>query len=141
MSKEVKFRVGICRTGLLAPTVVLIVVGLATTAARAQSADGLASDRTSPTDSYKRLHNPKSGSYTLLYSFRCSPDGADPEAGLVRDADGNLYGTTTSGGQSGYGTVFKVTPSGTETVLHSFTGSNSDGTTPYNATLTFDPAG
>lgn len=48
---------------------------------------------------------------TLLYSFDCtSGDGREPMAGLVMDADGNLYGTTGSGGTSNFGTVFKITP-------------------------------
>ena len=61
--------------------------------------------------------------FTVLYNFASgSSDGIYPEAGLVRDAAGNLYGTATQGGTSGYGTVFKIDMSGTETALHSFTG-------------------
>jgi uncharacterized repeat protein (TIGR03803 family) len=41
-----------------------------------------------------------------LYSFACGKDGAYPYAGLLRDDSGNLYGTTESGGDSGWGTVF-----------------------------------
>ena len=48
--------------------------------------------------------------FTVLYSFSGGADGAYPEAGLIRDAAGNLYGTTYGGGASGYGTVFKLTP-------------------------------
>lgn len=59
-----------------------------------------------------------------------SPDGANPEAGLVRDSSGNLYGTTTSGGEYSYGTIFKLTSGGTESVLHSFAGYPSDGEYP-----------
>jgi len=69
------------------------------------------------------------GTETVLYAFcpdepeGCT-DGSIPLAGLVRDADGNLYGTTVYGGAyggvDGCGTVFEVTPAGTETVLHSF---------------------
>jgi len=45
--------------------------------------------------------------FTVLYSFTGPPDGASPSAGLVRDAAGNLYGTTQHGGSAGgYGTVF-----------------------------------
>jgi uncharacterized repeat protein (TIGR03803 family) len=84
---------------------------------------------------------PSAGSYRLLYSFQCSPDGATPEAELVRDPAGNLYGTTVSGGQIGYGTVFKVTPGGREVVLHSFAGPSSDGANPYFAPLTLDADG
>ena len=69
-----------------------------------------------------------SGTETLLYSFVGQPnDGARPYAGLITDKAGNLYGTTAQGGY-GFGTVFKVTPSGTETVLHRFLG---DGASPF----------
>jgi uncharacterized repeat protein (TIGR03803 family) len=71
--------------------------------------------------------------FTELYSFNSSgdlSDGAWPEAGVTRDAAGNLYGTTFFGGTGtgcdiyfgGCGTVFKLDASGTETVLHSFGG-------------------
>jgi uncharacterized repeat protein (TIGR03803 family) len=71
---------------------------------------------------------------TVLYSFTGGADGATPLAGLIRDADGNLYGTTEAGGDLtcnsgiGCGTVFKLDTTGEETVLHSFTGK--DGTSP-----------
>jgi uncharacterized repeat protein (TIGR03803 family) len=65
-----------------------------------------------------------SGTLTTLHSF-CSQsgctDGTNPYAALVQGIDGNLYGTTLGGGSSkGFGTVFKITPSGTLTTLHSF---------------------
>jgi len=64
-----------------------------------------------------------SGTLTTLYNF-CSQsnctDGAFPYAGLVQATNGNLYGTTSGGGANNYGTVFKITPSGTLTTLHSF---------------------
>src|ERR1700690_542278 len=64
-----------------------------------------------------------SGQETVLYSFcpgtDCT-DGYGPEAGLIQDAAGNLYGTTVGGGANGFGTIFKVDPSGQETVLYSF---------------------
>src|ERR1039458_7713335 len=65
------------------------------------------------------------GTLITLYSFS-GPDGANPSAGLVQASDGNFYGTTSSGGNFsvcnfyGCGTVFKVTPSGRLTTLHSF---------------------
>ena len=72
--------------------------------------------------------------FTVLYNFAGSPDGAHPFAGLVRDASGNLYGTTYTGATSGYGTVFKVDPKGKETVLYSFTGGN-DGGSPVGGVV------
>jgi uncharacterized repeat protein (TIGR03803 family) len=71
-----------------------------------------------------------SGTLTTLYTF-CSQggdlctDGADPLAGLVQDTNGDLYGTTSSGGANcaptlGCGTVFKITPDGALTTIHSF---------------------
>jgi uncharacterized repeat protein (TIGR03803 family) len=75
-----------------------------------------------------------SGNYTQLYSFAGPPDGAQPYAGLVQGSDGNFYGTTEHGGSGscslGCGTVFRISPSGTETNLHSFAGSPTDGAYP-----------
>jgi uncharacterized repeat protein (TIGR03803 family) len=65
----------------------------------------------------------------VLYRFGARPDGANPLARLVLDAQGNLYGTTWRGGAYGDGTVFKLDASGTETVLYSFTGKS--GLAPY----------
>jgi uncharacterized repeat protein (TIGR03803 family) len=79
------------------------------------------------------------GQETVLYNFTGGADGGNPsQASLVRDSAGNLYGTTPQGGSSDFGVVFKVTPSGKETVLHSFTGS--DGKIP-DGTLARDKAG
>lgn len=70
-------------------------------------------------------------SYSVLYSFTGSPDGANPYFGsLVRDAKGSLYGTTLNGGAADYGTVFEVNATGKETMLYSFNGSP-DGAYPY----------
>jgi len=77
--------------------------------------------------------------FSVLYSFKGSPDGAFPYAHVVIDKSGNLYGTTTEGGTSGLGTAFKLDAAGTETVLHSFTG-NPDGTYP-EAGFVMDQAG
>jgi uncharacterized repeat protein (TIGR03803 family) len=68
------------------------------------------------------------GVLTVLHSFcaqgGCS-DGGNPYAGLTQGTDGNFYGTTTIGGALGsYGTVYKVTPQGSFTTLHSFDGTN-----------------
>jgi uncharacterized repeat protein (TIGR03803 family) len=85
---------------------------------------------------------------TVLYSFcklaNCT-DGEYPTAGLIFDAAGNLYGTTSEGGAYGNGTVFQLALIGgtwNETVLYSFcsTSSCSDGAIP-KAGLIFDTAG
>jgi uncharacterized repeat protein (TIGR03803 family) len=75
---------------------------------------------------------------TVLHAFTGGGDGANPQAGLISDGSGNLYGTTAKGGPSGNGVVFKLSPGGTYTVLHSFTGS--DGGTP-EASLIADSSG
>ena len=83
------------------------------------------------------------GTETVLHSFAGGSDGENPEAGLTRDAQGNLYGTTVGGrfpcAGSGCGAVFMVTPGGSETVLYSFTG-GTDGSYPL-AGLVLDPQG
>jgi uncharacterized repeat protein (TIGR03803 family) len=81
-----------------------------------------------------------SGTYSVLYSFLCEPDGANPYAPLVRDSAGNLYGTTFSGGVYDWGTVFKLTPGGTEMLLHSFEPPH-DGQGPEWAGLIIDARG
>jgi uncharacterized repeat protein (TIGR03803 family) len=63
-----------------------------------------------------------------------------PEAGLIADAAGNLYGTTTEGGTGDAGTVFQLTPSGTLNVLHSFNFDRSEGVVP-EAGVIFDASG
>jgi uncharacterized repeat protein (TIGR03803 family) len=74
-----------------------------------------------------------SGIETLLYSFTGGTDGGEPQAALIKGVDGNFYGTTSAGGASGQGTVFRLTPAGVETVLHSFAGGTTDGSGPYAA--------
>jgi uncharacterized repeat protein (TIGR03803 family) len=63
-----------------------------------------------------------SGQETVLCSFGSAncPDGANPNAGVISDSEGNLYGTTGSGGTHGKGVVFELAPSGQETVLYNF---------------------
>jgi len=78
----------------------------------------------------------RTGKLTTLYTF-CTQgictDGATPWAGLIQATDGNLYGTTASGGNTalcggqGCGTIFRITPAGTLTTLHSFNGDDGAG--------------
>lgn len=73
------------------------------------------------------------GALTTLHSFGRA-DGSNPSGTLVQGSDGNFYGTTQAGGVSGNctggcGTIFKMSPNGTLTTLHSFNGL--DGATPY----------
>jgi uncharacterized repeat protein (TIGR03803 family) len=73
--------------------------------------------------------NPTSGKETVLYSFTGGADGGYTFAGLIRDGNGNFYGTASAGGdlnvcsfQPGCGVVFKLDPAGRETVLHTSIG-------------------
>jgi uncharacterized repeat protein (TIGR03803 family) len=84
--------------------------------------------------------SPSSGGYTekiIHYFFNLSAGGS-PEAPVVFDALGNLYGTTYQGGAYGYGTVFKLAPNGSggwvESPVHNFTG-NADGANPLYGVL------
>jgi uncharacterized repeat protein (TIGR03803 family) len=76
--------------------------------------------------------------FTSVFNFSGgSPDGASPFAGVISDAQGNLYGTAAHGGEGGGGVVFKLSRSGSgdwvQTVLHAFSGP--DGFAP-NSQLT-----
>lgn len=95
---------------------------------------------------------PPSGTNTawtesVLYNFQgaTAKDGSGPQGGLLFDSKGALYGTTSTGGAYGYGTVFKLTPptttggAWTETILHSFK-AGTDGSNPASA-LIFDTKG
>ena len=68
------------------------------------------------------------GAELVLHSFNGTSDGGALLAGVIRDAAGNLYGTTNLGGSSHQGVVYKLNPRGNETVLHNFTGP--DGAVP-----------
>jgi hypothetical protein len=86
---------------------------------------------------------------TVIYNFGVLPDGQNPIGGLIFDHAGNLYGTTSAGGNSTCsggstcGTVFELSPASgggwTETILYRFTG-GSDGWNP-NGTLLMDASG
>jgi uncharacterized repeat protein (TIGR03803 family) len=81
----------------------------------------------------------------ILHSFNPSTkDGVAPNASLIFDTAGNLYGTTLEGGVSGLGTVFELAPKTgggwKETVLHSFNSNGRDGYFPF-ASLIFDGSG
>lgn len=87
-----------------------------------------------------REGQPKTWQYRELHSFGAAAgDGFTPQGGLIADADGSLYGTTTLGGASNHGSIYKLTPPAqpsdpwTETVLHSFTGD--DGATPQGSLI------
>ena len=77
------------------------------------------------------------GKEKILHSFTGPPDGggdgAFPDPGVIRDAEGNLYGVTVAGGGSGAGAVYEVSSSGEETLLYSFSGS--DGAQPDSVLL------
>jgi uncharacterized repeat protein (TIGR03803 family) len=78
------------------------------------------------------------GTETVLHTFLGGSDGAHPKGSLIADSSGNLYGTTSSGEHLHGGTVFKITPEGEMTELHTFLGS--DGFDP-NAGLAMDSEG
>ena len=75
----------------------------------------------------------------MLYSFATlvgAADGGVPDAGLVMDADGNLYGTTVSGGpQHTSGVVFRLDPSGALHVIYNFGSQSNDGVSPMGRLL------
>ena len=90
-----------------------------------------------------------SGRHRVLYSFGGKPDGEEPDAGLIK-VNGKLYGTTYAGGGGsecenfdgediGCGTVFEVSPSGTERVLYRFKG-DTDGAHPLAALVAVNGA-
>jgi uncharacterized repeat protein (TIGR03803 family) len=74
------------------------------------------------------------GVESVLWSFGGGNDGSTPYGSLIQASDGNFYGMTYLGGQYGCGTVFKITPTGVETVLWSF-GNGNDGSNPAGSLL------
>jgi large repetitive protein len=77
--------------------------------------------------------SPDGTGYAVLHSFNGS-GGAYPEGRLIRASDGNFYGTTSAGGASNLGTVYRLSVTGAFTLLHSFTG-GAAGATPYGELL------
>ena len=75
-----------------------------------------------------------SSTFTHLLSFAAS-DGANPRGNLLLGADGNFYGTSRIGGAYHVGSVIKLTPAGTVSVVHSFINNSTDGTAPYGGLL------
>ncbi len=91
------------------------------------------------------------GVVTSVYSFpglgafstagvATNATGANPRAGLMLGADGNFYGTAYQGGPNGYGTVFSITPAGSISVVHAFSGPTGDGAFPLSS-VSQDAAG
>jgi uncharacterized repeat protein (TIGR03803 family) len=74
------------------------------------------------------------GAFTAIYSFTGGADGGYPFARLMQADDGNLYGTTISGGTAGHGTIFRITSAGSFSNLYSF-GNGFDGANPYAALM------
>jgi uncharacterized repeat protein (TIGR03803 family) len=74
------------------------------------------------------------GKERTLLAFDGAAGGANPSAPLLLDVKGNLYGTTSAGGPSNAGTVFKLSRHGRQTVLYSFTGGD-DGANPFSEVI------
>jgi uncharacterized repeat protein (TIGR03803 family) len=74
------------------------------------------------------------GNETVLYSFPGAVDGSYPNAGVIRDPAGNLFGTTYQGGTGHAGVVYKLDSTGHESVLYNFTG-GADGANPYGGVV------
>jgi uncharacterized repeat protein (TIGR03803 family) len=78
----------------------------------------------------------KNGMETTLHTFNLDGvDGIMPHAGVLLDKTGNLYGTSYEGGRNGAGTVYKLTPAGVETILHSFSFTGTEGYYPQSAPM------
>jgi uncharacterized repeat protein (TIGR03803 family) len=73
------------------------------------------------------------GAETVLHNFNVASEGIFPLAGVILDANGNLFGDTEEGGASGFGTVYELSKNGTLNTLHSFSGS--DGKYPSGAVI------
>ena len=91
---------------------------------------------------FELLHAQSGWTKKVLHSFTGPPDGSQPFAGVIFDANGNLFGSTIAGGSHGFGSVFELMPDGNggwqESVIYSFSGS-ADGFFPTD--LIIDPTG
>jgi uncharacterized repeat protein (TIGR03803 family) len=76
-------------------------------------------------------------SYSVLHVFTGQPDGDGPEASLIY-VDGAFYGTTAGGGANNAGSVYKITPDGTESIVYSFKGGATDGAAPEAGLIDVD---
>jgi uncharacterized repeat protein (TIGR03803 family) len=106
-------------------------------AALAQGSDGLlyGTTRFGGTNGVGNVYRmTPEGTLSNLYSFTGAADGSYPVAPLLPAADGNLYGMTPTGGDYGYGNVFRITSGGAVTNLYSFTG-GIDGNGPTGALM------
>jgi uncharacterized repeat protein (TIGR03803 family) len=91
---------------------------------------------------YKLTRSSSGWKEQVLYAFgtNSQTDGANPCGGVILDDAGTVYGSTYYGGSSGFGTVFKIEPNGSETVLYNFQAGTTDGGGPLDA-LVRDEAG
>lgn len=76
----------------------------------------------------------RSQTFSVVHSFTGGTDGGNPQSGLVLAPSGNFYGTTSSAGEFGAGTIYELTPAGTLTTLYNFTGA-ADGGTPTGSLM------
>ena len=114
MFSSTKLRARVAAAAVILPTVCLI--GVAAPAAHADVAE------------------------TILHNFTGQPyDGAEPSE-VVAGPDGTLYGTTFQGGVNNEGIIYKFSPAGQETIIHSFAGGSTDGSQPYQG-VTLGPDG
>jgi uncharacterized repeat protein (TIGR03803 family) len=77
----------------------------------------------------------RSSKETVLYSFRGGTSDGSWPLGLIRNSQGDIFGTTLYRGTSNEGTVYKLSGTGQETILHNFTGGKRDGNSPYGTLL------
>jgi|HubBroStandDraft_5_1064220.scaffolds.fasta_scaffold12442_2 uncharacterized repeat protein (TIGR03803 family) len=88
---------------------------------------------------FELTYSPSGWTEKIIYYFQGGYDGSTPYAGLVIDRAGNLYGTTSSGGEYNDGTVFELTKSAqgwSKAIIYNFNGVN-----PSTSALTFDQSG